>query len=194
MPIYHWYTYSVGTAYDGNLELVQEVGNTNVSYYDYYIGGSGHRQCFAFSAYSINTSNGQITATSKVVATYLYTGSIESSLGSCYYINPETCNTSKDSEIGNQIYHADSLTSNGRASNVKLYKAAQVQVQGSYTGEITSTSASAYPTNGASGSVWYVKTSTVTYQKGSFIDTVTSRVDTAYPANGYQDGYWYVLA
>lgn len=191
--IYHWNKYSISLIYDGTLRLVNSIGTATVSYYDYSIGSSGFRNCFAFSSYSINAVNGQITASGKLTAQYLYPSGPERSIGNCYYISPSTCNTSKDSETGSQIYHATSLTSNGRASGVNLYRANQVQVKGSYVGETTSTSSSAYPTDGVSGSNWYVKSSTVTYQKGTFIDTVTSRVDTAYPANGYQDGYWYVM-
>lgn len=194
VPVYHWGKYTISLQYDGTLELVQTIGTTTVSYYSYSVGSQGFRQCFAFSSYSVNTTNGQITTTGSLTASYLLPSGPEKSIGTCYYIYPNNCNTSRDSESGSQMYKASSLTSAGRASGVELYKAKQVQVQGSYQGEVTSTSSSAYPNNGVSGSNWYVKTSTVTYQRGTYVDQVQSRVDSAYPANGYQDGYWYVLA
>lgn len=60
-------------------------------------------------------------------------------------------------------------------------------------GQVTSTNSSAYPSNGASGSYWYVSAgSTTTTSKGSTsYGQVESESSSAYPNGGAQGGYWY---
>lgn len=58
---------------------------------------------------------------------------------------------------------------------------------------VTSTSSSAYPSNGASGSYWYESAgSTTSYSKGSTSQGyVYSTNSSAYPNGGYSGSYWY---
>lgn len=72
--------------------------------------------------------------------------------------------------------------------------------QGTYDGTVTSTSSSAYPSNGHSGQdgtyvpkYWYVSTgSSTSYSKGSTsYGQVSSTSSSAYPNGGAQSGYWY---
>ena len=51
-------------------------------------------------------------------------------------------------------------------------------------------SSSAYPSNGKSGSYWYVSAGSET-SRGNYIDIVSSMDHNAYPNDGIQDGYWY---
>ena len=67
--------------------------------------------------------------------------------------------------------------------------------QGSLVGNVYSTSSSAYPSDGISGSYWYVRYSsgdTTEYSKGSAAGSVTSTNSSAYPSNGKSGSYWYV--
>lgn len=61
-------------------------------------------------------------------------------------------------------------------------------------GEVSSTIQSKYPTNGQSGSYWYVYDRNETsYSQGSYIEDVYSADPNAYPVNGkHTDGYWYI--
>ena len=63
-------------------------------------------------------------------------------------------------------------------------------IRGSYIDDVTSTSASAYPSNGASGDYWYVSNGSET-SRGNYVDIVSSVDYNAYPNDGIQDGYWY---
>lgn len=63
-------------------------------------------------------------------------------------------------------------------------------------GQVTSTSSSAYPSNGANGSYWYVSAgSDVSYSKGSTsYPDISSTNRSAYPDNSYSGSYWYVYS
>lgn len=77
------------------------------------------------------------------------------------------------------------------------YTAKMVQSKGSTSyGVVTSTSSSAYPNGGASGSYWYDgRTTTTQWSKGSTsYGTVSSTSSSAYPSNGKSGSYWYVSA
>ena len=64
------------------------------------------------------------------------------------------------------------------------------QAQGSFVSAVTSSSSSAYPSNGISGSYWYVSNGSQQV-KGSLVGTVESYDSSAYPDDGILDGYWY---
>ena len=78
----------------------------------------------------------------------------------------------------------------------QMIQVGNTQTQGSLLGTVYSTSSSAYPSDGISGSYWYVRYSSgdrTTYSKGSAAGSVTSTNKSAYPSNGrHSDGYWYV--
>ncbi len=59
---------------------------------------------------------------------------------------------------------------------------------------VTSTSSSAYPANGQSGSYWYVKRSGSSTEEtaGTLVGEVTSTTSDAYPSNGKSGSNWYV--
>ena len=63
-------------------------------------------------------------------------------------------------------------------------------VQGDYIDQVTSSSSSAYPSDGQSGSYWYVSAGSTT-SKGSANGSVTSTNSSAYPADGVSGSYWY---
>lgn len=65
------------------------------------------------------------------------------------------------------------------------------QSQGSFVDAVTGTTSNQYPSNGVSGSYWYVSNGS-TQSQGSFIDIVTSDNENAYPDNGISGNYWYV--
>ena len=69
------------------------------------------------------------------------------------------------------------------------------QSQGSAAGSVSSTSSSAYPTDGVQGNYWYVYTGTTTeYSQGSANGSVTSTNRSQYPDNGRSGSYWYVYS
>ena len=61
-------------------------------------------------------------------------------------------------------------------------------------GTVSSTSSSAYPSNGISGSYWYISNgSTTSYSKGSTnYGLISSASSDSYPSNGKSGSYWYV--
>lgn len=79
----------------------------------------------------------------------------------------------------------------GFSPHQKIYSTvSETQVKGSYRGTVKSTSSTAYPTNGKSGSYWY-DTRTSSRVKSTYRGTVKSTNSTAYPTNGSQGTYWY---
>ena len=70
----------------------------------------------------------------------------------------------------------------------------ETEERGSLLGSVTSTSRNTYPTNGISGSYWYVyDRQDTSYSQGSYIQDVENDNPNAYPDNGrHSDGYWYV--
>lgn len=68
--------------------------------------------------------------------------------------------------------------------------------KGSLNGTVSSTSSTAYPNDGVSGSYWYTYTGSFTEpSKGSVsYGQVTSTSSSAYPSNGQSGSYWYVSA
>lgn len=82
---------------------------------------------------------------------------------------------------------------NGSYSAIDVYKmtATGEIKRGSYIKEVTSSSSSAYPNDGISGSYWYVY-DRETKSRGSFVSSVSSSSSGAYPSNGISGRYWYV--
>ena len=75
-----------------------------------------------------------------------------------------------------------------------MIRVGNYQEQGSLVGNVYSTSSSAYPNNGISGSYWYVRYTAgdrTTYSKGSANGSVTSTDQSAYPQDGRSGSYWY---
>lgn len=72
----------------------------------------------------------------------------------------------------------------------------EVDIKGSTSyGEVTSTSSSTYPSNGAQGGYWYVSAGSETIQsQGSFKQNVYSTNPNLYPQNGISNGFWYVYS
>ena len=84
------------------------------------------------------------------------------------------------------------------SSSGKKYKSGRITKnysQGSTSyGTVTSTSSSTYPSNGQSGSYWYVSAGSTTEtlnEKGTLYNTVIADYGT-YPENGKSGNYWYV--
>lgn len=82
-------------------------------------------------------------------------------------------------------YQCDNTVASRRRTDTESSK-------GSYIGTASSTTSSAYPTDGKSGSYWYTKTtSTISYSRGTLVSS--NLIGTSYPTNGrHTDGYWYV--
>ena len=64
-------------------------------------------------------------------------------------------------------------------------------VRGSRIDQVSSTSSSAYPSNGKSGDYWYTSEGSNT-ARGNYIDDVTSQNYNQYPDNGISGSYWYI--
>ena len=194
VSVYHWgkYTISTTTSYRNELEKIAEgetirnLPTAEVGYMTYY--------AYFFNSYTINTSNGTITLTGRVEAYENNYGHIQDA-NNCYIDSLENTHMARDTVTSNQVIKIASysvLNSRGRSDGTYKVASTTTQGRGSYVGDVTSETNTAYPDNGISGSNWYVRANT-TYRQGTYIDQVTSRVETAYPTNGYQDGYWYVL-
>lgn len=95
----------------------------------------------------------------------------------------------------NYTYKETTPTGKNRYYFTRYYaEKTDVSVKGTTSyGQVSSTSSSAYPANGISGSYWYVSAgSTTTSSKGSTnygYSTSSSRY--TYPDNGEYNGYWY---
>ena len=160
---YTWRQYSVAYAY------------SEVS------GGSGYGQVadntMVYMEYSINNSNGTYN--------YLrqgYPG--ERMYSDPFYIKISNTTIRKCTQTGAGSGHF--------SYSYTDYNISSTASRGTYRGTVTSTSSSAYPTNGQSGSYWY-DTRTSAYIQGSYVGVVEAEPNT-YPSNGrHSDGYWYVL-
>ena len=126
-----------------------------------------------YRTYSFDSSTGVITLSSS-------TSTISS--GNTYYF------TSRDTTY--------KFTSSGVLQNCYPAIVTSEISRGDYIGDVTSTTSSTYPSNGAQDGYWYVYyTSTTTYSRGTFIETVYSYDESAYPADArHTDGYWYTAA
>ena len=70
-------------------------------------------------------------------------------------------------------------------------KSGTTDVRGSRIDQVSSTSSSAYPSNGKSGDYWYTSEGSNT-ARGNYIDDVTSQNYNQYPDNGISGSYWYI--
>lgn len=86
---------------------------------------------------------------------------------------------------------ADGISITYQFASWTLVSTTQETVRGSYIDDVSSTSSSAYPSNGASGSYWYVSNGSET-SRGNYIDIVSSTDYNAYSNDGIQSGYWYI--
>lgn len=105
-----------------------------------------------------------------------------------------------DNNGNNTIYEADreverewvdgELISTFYYSAIISCRVTETDSPGSLVGEVTSTSSGTYPSNGVSGSYWYVSNGSEK-TKGSLNGTVESDNPNAYPADGISGNYWY---
>ena len=108
--------------------------------------------------YDSSTKRYEVSGSTRLVRRYT-----RSYFNSGYkYLKTETCLDGGFSNIANcssvfYIRSYASTTSNGDFFNGTEYTPIVSQSRGSYIGTVTSSSSSAYPTNGISGSYWYVK-------------------------------------
>ena len=95
--------------------------------------------------------------------------------------------------MGDGTYHfMYGVNNSNRVAGINVMQVSGSPTKGSDTGQdVTSTSAGAYPSNGISGSYWYVLKGSEQI-KGSYVDTVESDNENAYPVNGIYGNYWYV--
>ena len=107
----------------------------------------------------------------------------------------------RSTSLSYNCYYVTALEQSGTGVRFTYSKVASPAKSTTYSqgttsyGEVTSTASNTYPTNGRSGSYWYVyKSSTESKVQGSLVETVTNKEQDAYPTNGiHTDGYWYVL-
>ena len=105
-----------------------------------------------------------------------------------------------DNNGNNTIYEADreverewvdgELISTFYYSAIISCRVTETNSPGNLVGEVTSTSSGTYPSNGVSGSYWYVSNGSEK-TKGSLNGTVESDNPNAYPADGISGSYWY---
>lgn len=98
-------------------------------------------------------------------------------------------------EIGNSTYYVSASSSRIRAyrnyqPTHDVVSRLGTPIKGTHSGTTTSESSSAYPSNGISGSYWYVSKS-YRNTRGAFIESIEADEGT-YPDNGIQGNYWYV--
>ena len=79
----------------------------------------------------------------------------------------------------------------GRNRTIRMKIDHYDDVAGTLMDQVTSTSSGAYPSNGISGSYWYVSAGSST-SRGNYIDDVTSQNYNQYPDNGISGSYWYI--
>lgn len=171
-----------------------------------YTSTSGYPQvtyyiASAWQTYTVDSSTGVITLSGRTSARYSIKSGVESLEGVTCYTSPNISSNSSSTitvQRTDTLYRTDNIevltTSGGTAYNAQPVTVSSSRSKGDTSyGEVTSTNSSEYPTNGVSGSYWYVKQSETTYQQGEYIDEVTSYVLSAYPSNGYLNGYWYVI-
>ena len=84
------------------------------------------------------------------------------------------------------------LTTTRVRYNCVVVESKQIESQ-QYMGTVSSTDASAYPTNGSQDGYYYSnRRSSTSYSKGSANGSVSSTNRSQYPDNNYSGSYWYV--
>lgn len=156
---------STGYYFTGTSKSSYEVSNTSSTY---YFSGKATYQGYT-------TSQG----VPRTYKRYQVTDRSANSYGKYTYCTGMSLSSWSASTIGN-LY-------------VTVWQIALSDIKGSATGQVSSTSRSAYPDNGIKSgtSKWYVY-STYVYTRGSLYGTVDSTSSTAYPSNNYSGSYWYV--
>lgn len=167
--IYTWRQYNTSTTYSG----WERSGDISTVYFKTSSGA--YHLTSGYRSITVDSSTGKITGVgAKVEIGAVGTIYRNFSNRKAQYIN----NTKSGSQYLCTFYDIES-----KGTTLK----------GTYRGTVTSTSSTAYPTNGASGSYWYdTRTSATSYSQGSYIEEVIAE-DGTYPTNGRaSDGYWYV--
>ena len=166
---YKWRKYNTTSGYSG----WERTGDIKTDYFS-----SSNSMYTSFTGYTninVNSSTGRISGVGSSITIGMVGAIYRSINGSeAQYMS----NTRSGSQYLNTFYPIAA-----KATTVK----------GTYIGTVTSTSSTAYPTNGQSGSYWYdTRTSSTNYSQGSYIGEVIAE-DGTYPTNGRaSDGYWYV--
>lgn len=187
---YTWERYQVNTTYKwGRYNVVEqeyykETESNNSNQYCRYLEGSTYATSYGFS-----TTTGKYTLRSIVEATSSARAGYVQSVPSPSMSGSKLITTTPGtySQICRMIKSNDAM----RWRYMRAEIAGYTDTKGSYIDDVSSTSSSAYPSNGASGSYWYVSKGSET-SRGNYIDNVTSSNYTQYPDNGIKDGYWYV--
>ena len=188
---YTWERYQVNTIYKWGRYEIETVSTYQVdtlSEEQYYTYGAGtYRSSYTFDRYT-----GLFTLTGSVFdGTNLsngYSGYCTMSRGSLgrYNLNGNASNVSQIK----YIRRYGSTTSVFTADTLLAKQSGTEDRKGSYIDDVSSTSSSAYPSNGVFGSYWYVSSGSET-SRGNYIDIVSSADYNAYPDDGIQSGYWY---
>lgn len=146
------------------------------TYYEYRTNGTESVTIQeGYASFSFNSSTGEFSGT-----------------GTYYTIGSHGVNVYSIIGDGKSMLYGRQSSPNTEATVYESYQTSR-QIKGSYRGDVTSASSSAYPTNGLSGSYWYdTRTSSTSYSQGSYIGEVTAE-ETAFTDNArHSDGFWYM--
>lgn len=130
---------------------------------------------YVYKNYSLNTSTGTFSVSNQVFFQDIPNSSY------FYLMNENNLRKHLKDSYYNQSTYTE-YTSKQESSTVR----------GTYIGTVSSTSSTAYPTNGQSGSYWY-DTRTSAYIRGTTNYGTVEADEGTYPNNGrHTDGFWYV--
>ena len=148
---YVWNKYSISTKqiYEQAYNTVSKV---TLSYRGKYFCGNSITFNKTNGTFTINSpgQSGEFTTNASLPYDYVNVdGSSSSGLSKVYYA---VSGTFKTSSSASNFY----MTVSYGEMRIYYAKSTTQQTQGSYLGQVTSTSSSTYPSNGISGSYWYV--------------------------------------
>lgn len=185
---YKWNRYNIKTTYKWNRYTIETYKSGHVSY-----GGGGSRviqwngtvwffdRVPDFENGRWNTEHGSGSWNGVDPGDWVSIGTISSSLGGTLYLASQRVEREwVDGELISTFYY----------SQTARLITSETDSPGSLVGEVTSTSSGTYPSNGVSGSYWYVSNGSEK-TKGSLNGTAESDNPNAYPADGISGNYWY---
>lgn len=185
---YKWNRYNITTKYKWNRYTIETYKSGSVSY-----GGGGSRviqwngtvwffdRVPDFENGRWDITHGSGTWNGVGAGDWVSIGTISSGSGGTLYLASQKVERKwVNGEYISTLYYSQTANLITTDSNTR----------GSLIGGVTSTSSSAYPSNGISGSYWYVSNGSE-QTKGSLNGTVESDNPNAYPADGISGNYWY---
>ena len=155
----------------------------------------------------IQQSNGYVWYLTSVAGVtsgkvYLFTGDVLEKDGKYYIENYITSTDDLSSSYGcpavirtihstTRLYSVSFTEVHGHP--VTMYYNDYTQRPTTIYGSVSNPTSTAYPSDGLSGSYWYIKQSNTIDGKGDFIDVVYDEDSSVYPISGAQDCFWYEI-